>query len=49
MFLLQDFANPEVVPHLHLYPEETEGPISKVWQAEQWKEFAPSQLTPMFL
>ncbi|KDR74877.1 hypothetical protein GALMADRAFT_99137 [Galerina marginata CBS 339.88] len=46
--VMRDFANPEVAKHLHLYPEETEGPISEVWQAERWKEFAPSELTPMF-
>ncbi|KIK02140.1 hypothetical protein K443DRAFT_122032 [Laccaria amethystina LaAM-08-1] len=43
-----DFANPEIAKHLHLYPEETTGPISEVWQAEHWKEFKPSELTPMF-
>lgn len=44
----RDFANPEISKHLHLYPEETTGPISEVWQAERWKEFKPSELTPMF-
>ncbi|KAF6765746.1 hypothetical protein DFP72DRAFT_798276 [Ephemerocybe angulata] len=44
----QDFANPEVAAHLQLYPEITEGPVSEVWQAQRWKEYAPSQLTPMF-
>jgi hypothetical protein len=24
------------------------GPISEVWQAERWKEFSPSELTPMY-
>ncbi|KAK0435503.1 hypothetical protein EV421DRAFT_1908579 [Armillaria borealis] len=27
--IARDFTNPEVVLHLHLYPEETEGPISE--------------------
>ncbi|KAL4261149.1 hypothetical protein AB1N83_008369 [Pleurotus pulmonarius] len=44
----RDFANPEVAKHLHLYPEVTDGGISEVWQAERWKEFKPSDLTPMF-
>ncbi|KAJ7221325.1 hypothetical protein GGX14DRAFT_353565 [Mycena pura] len=43
-----DFANPEVAKHLNFYPEETTGPVSEVWQAQRWKEFKPSQLTPMF-
>jgi len=45
---LQDFANPEVVKHMQFYPEETDGPISEIWQAGRWKEFSPSELTPMF-
>ena len=44
---MQDFANPQITPHMHFYPEETVGPISEVWQAERWKEFKPSELTPM--
>lgn len=44
----QDFANPEVVKHLHFYPEETNGPVSEVWQAARWKEFRPEQRTPMY-
>lgn len=45
---LQDFVNPEVAKHLQFYPEETDGPISEVWQAECWKKFDPSQLTLMY-
>ncbi|THU88819.1 hypothetical protein K435DRAFT_729596 [Dendrothele bispora CBS 962.96] len=44
----RQFANPQVVPHMNFYPEETDGPISEVWQAERWKEFDPSDLTPMY-
>jgi hypothetical protein len=33
---------------MQFYPEETDGPISEVWQAGRWKEFSPSELTPMF-
>ncbi|THV06317.1 hypothetical protein K435DRAFT_645468 [Dendrothele bispora CBS 962.96] len=44
----RQFANPEVAPHINFYPEETDGPISEVWQAERWREFDPSQLTPMY-
>ncbi|KAK0473795.1 hypothetical protein IW261DRAFT_1342278, partial [Armillaria novae-zelandiae] len=35
--------------HLQFYPEDTGGnAISEVWQANRWKEFDPSDLTPMF-
>jgi hypothetical protein len=44
----QDFSNPNIARHMHFYPEETTGPISEVWQAERWKEFKPSELTPMY-
>ncbi|KAJ7183079.1 hypothetical protein B0H12DRAFT_1040514, partial [Mycena haematopus] len=44
----RDFANPLVVPHMHFYPEENDGPISETYQAERWLEYTPSQLTPMF-
>ena len=44
----QDFSNPEIAKHLNFYPEETDGPISEVWQADRWKEFSPSELTPMY-
>jgi hypothetical protein len=37
-----------VVKHLQFYPEETTGPISEVWQASRWKEFKPSERTPMY-
>lgn len=46
--MVQDFANPEVVKHMEFYPEETSGPISEAWQAERWKEYAPSERTPMY-
>ncbi|KAF7351615.1 hypothetical protein MSAN_01594000 [Mycena sanguinolenta] len=46
--LARNMANPLVAPHLHFYPEETDGPISETYQAERWMEYAPSQLTPMF-
>ncbi|KAK7449318.1 hypothetical protein VKT23_013461 [Stygiomarasmius scandens] len=44
----QQFANPEVVSHINFYPEESNGPISEVWQAERWREFNASELTPMY-
>ncbi|THU77701.1 hypothetical protein K435DRAFT_701826 [Dendrothele bispora CBS 962.96] len=44
----RQFANPEVAPHINFYPEETDGPISEVWQAERWKEFDANDLTPMY-
>ncbi|KAJ7780113.1 hypothetical protein DFH07DRAFT_1026009 [Mycena maculata] len=46
--LARDMANPLVAPHMHFYPEETDGPISETYQAERWKEYEASQLTPMF-
>ncbi|KAK6997431.1 hypothetical protein R3P38DRAFT_3620933 [Favolaschia claudopus] len=46
--IARDMSNPLVAPHLHLYPEETTGPISETYQAKCWKEYTPSQLTPMF-
>ncbi|KAJ7034369.1 hypothetical protein C8F04DRAFT_1395435, partial [Mycena alexandri] len=48
MAYTQDFANSEVTKHLQFYPEETTGPISEVWQAQRWKEYKPSKLTPMY-
>lgn len=46
--IIQDFANPKIAKHLQFYPEKTDGPISEVWQAERWKEFGPSERTPMY-
>ncbi|KAJ7866241.1 hypothetical protein B0H14DRAFT_2573515 [Mycena olivaceomarginata] len=46
--LASDMANPLVAPHMHFYPEETDGPISETFQAERWTEYHPSQLTPMY-
>ncbi|KAJ3713977.1 hypothetical protein DFJ43DRAFT_1043883 [Lentinula guzmanii] len=42
-----DFANPQVAPHINLYPERTDGPRSEAWQFERINEYSPSQLTPM--
>ncbi|KAH6905394.1 hypothetical protein BKA70DRAFT_1387014 [Coprinopsis sp. MPI-PUGE-AT-0042] len=46
--IARDFSNPQVAEHLHFYPEEAQGAVSEVWQAERWKEYTPSQLTPMY-
>ncbi|KAJ7078983.1 hypothetical protein C8R43DRAFT_1092894 [Mycena crocata] len=46
--IARDLANPLVAPHMHFYPEEPDGPISEVYQAERWTEYAPERLTPMF-
>ncbi|KAJ7048695.1 hypothetical protein C8F01DRAFT_1003912 [Mycena amicta] len=48
--IARDFANPVVAPRIQLFPEEVEAgsPISETWQADRWKEYSPSQLTPMF-
>ncbi|KAJ7343866.1 hypothetical protein DFH08DRAFT_636894, partial [Mycena albidolilacea] len=45
--IARDLANPLVAPHMHFYPEETDGPISEVFQAERWTEYTPEQLTPI--
>ncbi|KAH7875341.1 uncharacterized protein C8R40DRAFT_1272362 [Lentinula edodes] len=44
----RNFSNPHIAPHLNFYPEETDGPISEVWQCERWKEYSPSQHTSMY-
>ncbi|EIW73880.1 hypothetical protein CONPUDRAFT_25752, partial [Coniophora puteana RWD-64-598 SS2] len=45
----RDFSNPEIAQHLRFYPEDVgQGPLSEVWQAQRWKEFDPSELTPMY-
>ncbi|KAJ7222568.1 hypothetical protein GGX14DRAFT_352846 [Mycena pura] len=48
--IARDFANPTVAAKIELFPEEVDDgtPISEIWQAERWKEYAPNQLTPMF-
>ncbi|KAK0493962.1 hypothetical protein EDD18DRAFT_1107480 [Armillaria luteobubalina] len=39
---------PAIAQHLHFYPKETEGTVSEVWQTQRWREYLPSELTPMF-
>jgi hypothetical protein len=34
---------------MQFYPEDTGGTISEVWHAARWKEFKPSELTPMYV
>ncbi|KAJ7733552.1 hypothetical protein DFH07DRAFT_780573 [Mycena maculata] len=47
--LARDMANPLVAPHMHFYPElVSKGSVSETFQAEQWMEYTPEQLTPMF-
>nr|GAT45997.1 predicted protein [Mycena chlorophos] len=48
--IARDFANPAVAKHIHLFPEDVSKamPLSETWQAERWKEYKPTQLTPMF-
>jgi hypothetical protein len=46
---LKAFSNPLVRPHLHLYPEIPDGPITEVWHAEKWrKTFDSAILAPMY-
>ncbi|KAE9394549.1 hypothetical protein BT96DRAFT_998458 [Gymnopus androsaceus JB14] len=44
----RNFSNPQIAEHMNFYPEETTGPISEVWQCDRWKEYSPSEHTPMF-
>ncbi|KAJ3727978.1 hypothetical protein C8R42DRAFT_755961 [Lentinula raphanica] len=46
--IAKDFANPQIAPHINLYPERTDGARSETWQFDRWTEFPPEQLTPMF-
>ncbi|KAJ3806012.1 hypothetical protein F5876DRAFT_69306, partial [Lentinula aff. lateritia] len=43
----KNFANPQIAKYMNYYPDEVEGPISEVWQAECHKEYHPSKHTPM--
>ncbi|KIJ31527.1 hypothetical protein M422DRAFT_61644 [Sphaerobolus stellatus SS14] len=46
--LAMDYANPQVRPHLHFYPEARAVQISEAWQARKWvKEIEWDKLTPM--
>lgn len=45
----QDWSNPHVRPHIHIYPEIPDGPISEVWHTKKWHTGLDlSMLTPMF-
>ncbi|KAJ7204988.1 hypothetical protein GGX14DRAFT_368317 [Mycena pura] len=46
--IARDLANPAVASKMQLYPEEVDGRISETWQADRWKEYSPSLLTPMY-
>ncbi|KAF7310182.1 hypothetical protein MIND_00391800 [Mycena indigotica] len=48
--IARDLANPLTASKIQCYPEEVDPgmPVSETWQADRWKEFTPSQLTPMF-
>ncbi|KAJ7823351.1 hypothetical protein B0H14DRAFT_2598002 [Mycena olivaceomarginata] len=39
--IARDMANLLVAPHMHFYPEETDGPISETYQAERWIDIHP--------
>lgn len=48
-FYFQDYANPLIRPHLHLYPEIPDGPITEVWHAKKWRKgLDPVTLAPMY-
>ncbi|KAE9393245.1 hypothetical protein BT96DRAFT_959108 [Gymnopus androsaceus JB14] len=44
----RNLSNPQIAQYMNFYPEETTGPISEVWQCDRWKEYLPSEHTPMF-
>ncbi|KAI0349150.1 hypothetical protein OH77DRAFT_1533351 [Trametes cingulata] len=47
--LAQDWVNPEIRPHIHVYPKIPDGPISEVWHTEKWHTgLDRSMLTPMY-
>ncbi|KAI0778011.1 hypothetical protein BD413DRAFT_683781 [Trametes elegans] len=47
--LAQDWSNPLIRPHIHVYPEIPNGPISEVWHTKKWHSgLDTSMLSPMY-
>ncbi|KAI8983315.1 hypothetical protein BD414DRAFT_515805 [Trametes punicea] len=46
--IAQEFANPQVRPHLHFYPEDAGTVLAEAWQAARWcEELDPNLAAPM--
>ncbi|EJD36693.1 hypothetical protein AURDEDRAFT_73929, partial [Auricularia subglabra TFB-10046 SS5] len=45
--IAMEFANPQIAPHFHPYPEIQPNGISEAWEASRWREIPRDLLPPM--